>query len=180
MLRLNNRLRALLAGELRRQPNISVKKAVKQILENKGSSLKQPIRYQLDLIFKKLDSGKKNQKQQVLEFLRDKLALNVNDEMCGELLLTFSEAYDEESFMFDDDFALLNPELREYLTYIRNQYPEASLTKIVELAYKAGKKGSEELIHYDEDELKLLFLDSSIPIRADNQIHDKETLVLNK
>ena len=171
-----SKLRALLAMELRRQPNISVKKAVKKILENQGKSLKQPIRYQLDLIWKKLDSGKAEQKQQVLEFLRDELALKVDDEQCQELLLTFSEAYDEETWMFDDNFALLNPELREYLTYIRNQYPEASLAKIVELAYKAGKKGSEELIHYDEDELKLLFLDSSIPIRAD----DKETLVLNK
>ena len=153
------KVRKLLMDQLKRHPKLTVLKAARQAA--KTDDLPQPVAHQLQLLIRKCESRKDEDKRAVKEYLEGDLCLKVDPSQNQELLL-YTEAYDEETWDFPDDFAMLNPELRDYLGMLRDEYPEASCGKVVELAAGVEKPGAQELLGMDEKELEELFANSSI------------------
>ena len=160
-LKIDARVRALLAEQLKKQPKVSVKKAVKTILADETSAKAEPVRYQLELIAKKADSRHPSDRADLADYLKGTLALPVVDEENQELLL-YSEAYDEVTFSEADDFVFLNDDLRNYFIEVRDTHRDISNRKLVDIASKLGKPGASELTYLSDEELASVFADSSI------------------
>ena len=154
------KIRKLLMNQLTKSPKLTVLKAGKQALaDNEG--LEQPIKHQLELLVRKCASKRPEDKRIVKDYLVNDLCLKIDDSQ-NEHLLLFTEAYDDDTWMFDDDFVMLSPELRDYLGMLCDEYPEASKGRIVELAVGVGKPGAKDLLGMDQKELEELFANSSI------------------
>ena len=153
------KVRKLLMEQLKKSPKITVLKAARQAADNE--QLPQPVAHQLQLLIRKCESKQDEDRRIVKEYLTNDLCLKVDAEQNQQLLL-YTEAYDDETWDFPDDFAILNPELRDYLGMLRDEYPEASYGKVVELAVGVGKPGADDLMGMDQKELEELFVNSSI------------------
>ena len=153
------KVRKLLMEQLKKSPKITVLKAARQAADNE--QLPQPVAHQLQLLIRKCESRNEADRKAVKEYLANDLALRVDAEQNQELLL-YTEMYDEETYAFPDDFAMLSPSLREYLELLCDEYPEASKGKLVELAAGVGKDGASELLGMDQKQLEELFANSSI------------------
>ena len=154
------KIRKLLMNQLTKSPKLTVLKAGKLALaDNEG--LEQPIKHQLELLVRKCASKRPEDKRIVKDYLTNDLCLKVDDST-NDYLVLFTEAYDDDTWMFDDDFAMLSPSLRDYFEEIKDAYPEASHGKVVELAVGVGIPGAEELLGMNNKELEELFANSSI------------------
>ena len=154
------RIRHLLMEQLKKSPKITALKAGKQALaDNKG--LAQPVKHQLELLVRKCASKRPEDKRVVKNYLVNDLCLKVDDST-NDYLVLFTEAYDDDTWMFEDDFAMLSPALRDYFEEIKNTYPEVSHGKVVELAVGVGIPGASELVGLSDNDLKELFANSSI------------------
>ncbi len=157
--KIDAKIRRLLMEQLKKTPKITALKAGKLALKTEG--LAQPVKHKLELLVRKCASKRPEDKRAVKDYLTNDLCLKVDDS-ANDYLVLFTEAYDDETYQFDDDFTLLNPELRDYLGMLCDEYPEASKGKIVELAVGVGKPGAEELLGMNNKELEELFANSSI------------------
>ena len=154
------KIRRLLMDQLKRSPKLTVLKAGKQALAD-NDNLDQPIKHQLELLVRKSASRRPEDKRIVKDYLTNDLCLKVDDST-NDYLVLFTEAYDDDTWMFDDDFAMLSPSLRDYFEEIKNAYPEASHGKVVELAVGVGIPGASELVGLSDNELEEIFANSSI------------------
>ena len=158
-IQINAKIRRLLMDQLKRSPKLTVLKAARAAA--KTVDLPQPVAHQLQRLIRKCESRDEADRKAVKEYLVNDLALRI-DASQNEHLLLYSEAYDQETFAFDDDFTYLNESLRNYFETIMDDYPEISYKKAVELAHKANVPGATDLVGMDLQELNELFINSSI------------------
>ena len=158
-IQIDAKIRKLLMNQLTKSPKLTVLKAGKLALKTEG--LAQPVKHQLELLVRKSASRRPEDKRIVKEYLTNDLCLKVDDS-ANDYLVLFTEAYDDETWDFPDDFAMLSPELRDYLGFLCDEYPEVSKGRIVELAVGVGKPGASELLGMNNKELEEIFANSSI------------------
>ena len=152
MNRIDIKIRALFAELLTEYPKITVCKATDILLEKE---LPPPVKRQLEQIkFLK-------ENDEVKDYFNKTLSLPVNDTM-NEHLILYNTAYDDETYQFKDDFKMLNKELREWVSSARDEYPEASSRKLMELAERARIPGAGEVLRLKEAEFSELIANSSV------------------
>ena len=152
MNRIDIKIRALFAQLLTEYPKITVCKATNILLDR---DLPQPVKRQLEQIkFLK-------ENDEVKDYFNKTLSLPVDSSM-NEHLLLYNTAYDDETYQFKDDFKMLNKELCEWLCSARDEYPEASSRKLVELASRARIQGAGEVLRLEEGDFNELIANSSV------------------